>query len=246
LRKQWTAWLRFNDDLDLLMPDRRYTDEEVQQILADAAQSEGTRSSGDEGEPGMTLAEIQRVASEAGLSSTAVVTAAAALDRKAVATAAPRVLGLKSGVADSVSLARPMSDIEWRKFVSVLRDTFEASGREDQVEGRREWQNGNLRVAVESVGTGAILDMRTRKESARGLMRGGLAVAGMSAVFEIALAVIGANPRGMMAILPITATGIGMSALGALQLPTWLSARRRQFAAIGDYARRVTGSDAEE
>jgi hypothetical protein len=50
----------------------------------------------------------------------------------------------------------------------------------------------------------------------------------------------------MMAILPITATGIGMSALGALQLPTWLSARRRQFAAIGDYARRVTGSDAEE
>jgi len=96
------------------MADRRYTDDEVQQILAQAAESEGARGTSGDGEPGMTLDEIQRVASEAGLSSTAVVTAAAALDRKAVAIAAPRVFGLKAGVADSVALARPLNDVEWR------------------------------------------------------------------------------------------------------------------------------------
>ena len=228
------------------MADRRYTDDEVQQILAQAAESEGAQGTSGDGEPGMTLDEIQRVASEAGLSSTAVVTAAAALDRKAVAIAAPRVFGLKAGVADSVALARPLNDVEWRKFVSVLRDTFEASGREEQVEGRREWRNGNLRVTLESVGTGAILDMRTQKESARALVRGGLAVVGMSAVFEAVLAVTRSNPAGMVAVLGMTFAGLGMSAFGALQLPTWLSARRRQFAAIADYARRITGSTSEE
>lgn len=228
------------------MSDRRYTDEEVQQILAGAAESEGRQSTSGDPETGMTLAEIKHAASEAGLSSSAVVTAAAALDRKTLEIAAPRVLGLKAGVAESVSLARPLNDVEWRKFVSLLRDTFEASGREEQVEGRREWRNGNLRVALESAGDGALLDMRTRKESARMLVRMGLAIVGVSAVVEAVLAVTGANPGGMVGVLTTTLVGTGMTALGALQLPTWLSARRRQFAAIADYARRITGSDAEE
>jgi hypothetical protein len=225
------------------MSDRRYTDEEVQQILADAAESEGAQSTSSDVESGMTLAEIQRVASEAGLSTRAIVTAAAALDRKPLTIAVPRVLGLKAGVAESVSLARPLTDVEWRKFVSLLRDTFEASGREEQVEGRREWRNGNLRVTVESVGTGAILEMRTRKESARALVRGGLGIMSMSAVFEGVLALTSASPRGMVVMLAMTVVGAGVGALGALQLPAWLSARRRQFAAIAEYARRATEPD---
>ena len=66
---------------------------------------------------------------------------------------------------------------------------------------------------------------------------------GMSAVIEAVLAVTGANPGAMVGMLAMTFAGAGMGALGALQLPTWLSARRRQFTAIADYARRITESD---
>jgi hypothetical protein len=225
------------------MSDRRFTDEEVQQILAAAAQAEGAERTHSDAESGMTLAELQRVASEAGLSSTAVATAAAALDHKSLALADPRVLGLKAGVAQSVALSRPLSDVEWRKLVALLRDTFAASGREEQVEGRREWRNGNLRVALESVGDGAWLEMRTQKESARALVRSGLAIVGVSAIVEVVLAATGANLGGMAGVLTTTFVGAGMAALGALQLPTWLSARRRQFAAIAEYVQQITGSD---
>jgi hypothetical protein len=225
------------------MSDRRFTDEEVQQILAAAAQAEGAERTHSDAERGMTLAELQRVASEAGLSSTAVATAAAALDHKSLALADPRVLGLKAGVAQSVALSRPLNDVEWRKLVALLRDTFAASGREEQVEGRREWRNGNLRVALESVGDGAWLEMRTQKESARALVRSGLAIVGVSAIVEVVLAATGANLGGMAGVLTTTFVGAGMAALGALQLPTWLSARRRQFAAIAEYVQQITGSD---
>jgi hypothetical protein len=227
------------------MSERRYTDEEVQRILADAAQSEGTQGATGDAESGMTLAEIQRAASEVGLSSAAVTTAAVALDRKSLTLAHPRVLGLRSGVAETASLVRPLSDVEWRKFVAVLRDTFEAPGREEHGGGRWEWRNGNLRVTVESVGEGALLEMRTQKESARALVRGGLVALGMSGVFAAALAAVSANPRAMAGVLVMTLGGAAMAAVGALQLPAWLSARRRQFAAIADYARRITAVGTE-
>src|SRR5207248_5437904 len=143
-------------------------------ILADVAESEVTRSASGQGEFGLTLAEIQHIASEAGLNPAAVATAAAALNRTPSRIADPRRLALQAKVAESVSLARPLNDAEWRQLVVLLRDTFEASGREQQVEGRWEWRNGNLRVAVESMGTGALLDMRTTKSSARALAGGGL------------------------------------------------------------------------
>lgn len=225
------------------MSDRRFTDEEVQQILAAAAQAEGAERTTSDAESGMTLAELQRVASEAGLSSAAIAKAAAALDHKSVALGDPRILGLRTGVARSVTLSRPLTDVEWRKVVAALRDTFAASGREEQVEGRREWRNGNLRVTLESVGDGAWLEMRTQKESARGLVRGGLAIVGVSAIVEVVLAVTGANAGGMAGVLTTTLAGAGMAAFGALQLPTWLSARRRQFAAIAEYVQQIANSD---
>jgi hypothetical protein len=85
--------------------------------------------------------------------------------------------------------------------------------------------------------------MRTQKESARALVRSGLAIVGVSAIVEVVLAATGANLGGMAGVLTTTFVGAGMAALGALQLPTWLSARRRQFAAIAEYVQQITGSD---
>jgi hypothetical protein len=38
--------------------------------------------------------------------------------------------------------------------------------------------------------------------------------------------------------------GLAAAAAGALQLPGWLSDRRRQFAAVADVARRLTSAGA--
>src|SRR5205823_5045732 len=175
------------------------------------------------------------------LNPAAVATAAAALDRSPSRIADPRRLALRAKVAESVSLARPLNDAEWRQLVVLLRDTFEASGREQQVEGRWEWRNGNLRVAVESMGTGALLDMRTTKASARALVGGGLTMLAISAGFAAAQFAANTNPRALLDVVIMTSAGVAMIVAGALPLPLWLSARRRQFAAIADYARRITG-----
>jgi hypothetical protein len=227
------------------MTDRRYSDDDVRRILASAAEVESA-AAGTPGESdGMTLAEIQRIAAEAGLDPTSVTAAAAALDRAPRSTEAPRLFGLPVGVRESVPLARPLDDGEWRRLVTLLRDTFEAEGREEQQPGRRAWRNGNLRVAMESVGDATLLELRTRKESARGFVRGGAGLLATSLVAATAVNLFPASGGAGAGALMLALGGAAMMAVGALPLPWWSATRRRQFAVVADYARRLAGSGAE-
>ena len=225
------------------MVERRYTEAEVEQILAGAAEAEVAR--GTASGAGMTLAEIQQIAAEAGLNPAAVVTAAAALTRRERVGADPRLLGVRAGVNLSVPLARGVSDAEWQRIVSVARDTFQAAGRQEVGPDRREWRNGNLRVAIESAGESAVLDMRTRRESARAMVRGGLTVLGGSAAVAAALAVAGANPHALTGVLTMAFTGAAMTLAGVLPLPWWAKSRQRQFQGLAEYARALTDGSGE-
>jgi hypothetical protein len=223
------------------MPERRYSDDDVRRILDAAAEAESDASGMAPESRGMTLAEIERIAVEAGLNPGSVAAAAAALDQAPRPVETPRLLGLPVGVRESVPLARPLSDGEWRRLVTLLRDTFEAEGREEQLPGRRAWRNGNLRVAMESVGDATLLELRTRRESALGFVRGG---AGMLATSVVAGAAINLFPGSAGAgagVMMLALGGALMLALGALPLPWWSSTRRRQFASVADYARQLAG-----
>ena len=229
------------------MPERRYTDAEVDRILADAAQAEAARASASETGTGMTLGEIQRIAAEAGLNPSSVVSAAAALARRPTESASPRLLGVRSGVIVSVPLARQVSDAEWQRFVSLLRDTFHAAGRQEVGAARREWRNGNLCVAIESAGDNAVLDMRTQRESARALVRGGLMALGGSGAMAAALMVASANVHALTGVLVTGFAGAAMTLGGMLQLPWWAASRRRQFESVAEFARTLTdGDDADD
>lgn len=217
------------------MSERRYSDDEVQRILASAVESDALTPSS--AEPGMTLAEVQRIAAEAGVSSTAVVAAAAALDRAPV-SAPPRVLGLPVGVGSAVPLPRPLDDAEWQRLVAFLRDTFEAQGRVEEGAGRREWRNGNLRISVDAVGDAAVLEMRTRKSNARSMIRMGIGFLAGSGIVETALLLT--HSPGAAGVLPFAVAGTAMTAIGALQLPGWSSTRRKQFEHVAEFARRLT------
>lgn len=221
------------------MPERRYTDEEVQRILASAVESDAALPGGS-AEAGMTLAEIQSIAKEAGVSLASVSAAAAALDRVPPAPTSSRMLGLPVGVGSTVALPRPLDDAEWQRLVVFLRDTFEARGRVETIAGQREWRNGNLRVSIETIGDTAVLQMRTRKSNARALLGTGLSLLSGALVGGAVVLIGHGSPAAMGNILTLGITGTALTGAGAIQLPGWSSARRKQFAAVAEYARRLS------
>lgn len=225
------------------MPERRYTDEEVQQILALAAEAEEPAQSQLPPEKGMTLAEIQRIAAEAGISPSAVSASATVLDQPGTHASVSR-FPLNAAVASTVPLARPLDDMEWTRLVAQLRDTFQAEGNVREVLGRREWRNGALRVAVQTVGDGAVLEMRTRKQSAQALVRAGLSFLATSGIIATATTVAGGGEQIVGAAVALAVGGVAMLGAGTLPVPIWLSERKRQFSAISEFVRRLSGGAA--
>jgi hypothetical protein len=220
------------------VPERRYSEEEVRRILADAVEVDSSTAARAEG--GLTVEQIRRVAAEAGLSQASVTTAIATLDHVSAAPATPRLLGLPVGVASTVVLPGAIADAEWRRLVGFLQDTFEARGREEHGGGRREWRNGNLRIALEAVDGATLLHLRTRKESARSLIRAGGSVLLGSLVFGVASTVATGGMTAIAGVLAMGVGGLAMAAAGALQIPSWSSERQRQFQAVADYARSLS------
>lgn len=221
------------------MQDRRYSEEDVQRILALAAEAETTALAS--GERQWTLAEIQRAGAEAGIAPASVAAAAVALDSQAAAPGDRRYLGLPVAVSRAVPLARPLSDEDWGRLVAQLRDTFAAQGRIEVTGGRREWRNGNLRVSHEPTDAGAVLALRTRKGDAPAMF----ALAGTMLLVAIAIGVaslLGADGERATRAMLAGVLGAVILVVGALRLPFWAGARGRQFDAIAGFARRLTGS----
>src|ERR1051325_3482510 len=125
------------------MAERRYTEDEVSTIFANAALTPTSPSLGVPTSTGMTLKELQSIGLEVGLSADAVSRAAASLDEKPT-VATRRYLGLPIAIAKTAELGREVSEQEWERFVGDLRDTFEARGHVESQGGFRHWWNGNL------------------------------------------------------------------------------------------------------
>ena len=232
------------------MSTRRYSDEEVRRVLMLAAEAEG--AAGSDPERPWTLAEVERIGAEAGLAPESVAAAALVLDRQPSTPVPARYFGLPVAVSRAVPLSRHLSDEDWERLVAELRDTFAARGRVSVTGARREWRVGNLRVTHEPAGTGALLQLRTRKGDARVLLQMGvvlLVVAVATVLLETLGAGAGASGAGDAAYTRRMAAGwmVGIGALvmlliGVLRLPTWARERARQFEALATFARRIAAS----
>jgi hypothetical protein len=126
---------------------RRYDDKEIAAIFRAAADGPPPSASDVPLDEWLTLAELQSIGREVGLSPDAVARAANALDVRR-ATESRTFLGLPIGVARTVNLNRRLSDDEWERLVVRLREVFDARGTMRSEGSLRQWTNGNLQVLL--------------------------------------------------------------------------------------------------
>lgn len=212
------------------MSERRYDEEEVAQIFELAAEKERTATRRVAPSEGMTLATLQEIGLEVGISPELVAQAARSLDRSGRASSR-RFLGLPLGVGRTVELGRTFSDEEWERLVVDLRETFDARGSVRRDGSLRQWTNGNLQALVEPTSTGDRVRLRTLNGSARGFMTAGGSILGVAVVMLIGLGVGGrlGDPGSLADIAFMSTMGLAMFGVGALRLPRWARERRRQM-----------------
>ena len=211
------------------MPDRRYTDEEVAAIFSAAAEPQASPPT--LARDGLTLADLQDIGREVGISPEAVAQAARSLELRGQA-ASRTFLGFPIGVGRTVALNRRVTDEEWERLVVELREIFQAKGKVTSSGSLREWSNRNLHVLLEPQEAGHRLRMRTLKSDARAYMTGGLATVGVSAALAVSSALGGQVGHAIPGIAFLALAGIGMFAGGALRVPSWARRRAEQMEGI--------------
>ncbi|HEU0015412.1 MAG TPA: hypothetical protein VFQ45_17110 [Longimicrobium sp.] len=209
--------------------ERRYSDEEVAEILEAAASGRALSSPG-----GLSLAELQAIGGEVGIAPEQIAHAAAALDVRRTAMPARRHLGMPVTVGRIVELPRAPTDQEWEMLVAELRQTFGARGKDRSSGGLRAWTNGNLHAYVEPTPTGHRLRLGTTKGNAATLngvglfaILAGLVMLALQLATGDALAPTGAAD----ALIALFVALLGAGALGAnaLRLPGWAHEREQQM-----------------
>ncbi|HEX2191416.1 MAG TPA: hypothetical protein VHG51_21065 [Longimicrobiaceae bacterium] len=204
--------------------DRRYTDEEVEEIFRSAAAD--TKPGRDlPARSGLTLAELQAIGREVGMPPEQIAEAAARLDRRPAPLPRRKILGMPVSVGRTVELPRAPTDREWSIVVGELREVFQAHGRESAGPGSRSWRNGNLHAVVEPTVSGYRLRMGTRKSDAA-------ASAAMGVFLAVAavLLLLGMDDAGeLLTPVLLALVAVGTVSFNAVRLPAWASEREEQM-----------------
>jgi hypothetical protein len=216
--------------------ERRYNEREVGEIFGQAAEAQKTAQDQLSGTEGLTLAELQEIGGDVGITPEFIARAAIAVDSSPPEEAIT-FLGLPVSAAHTVDIPGEMSDAAWDRLVLDLRKTFRATGRVYQTGSLREWRNGHLHAVVEPIETGHRLHLSTRKGNARGMVFGGL-TAFVIGLLMVMLAISdGYAVDFQMIFISLLATlGLGSSAVTAYRLSSWASERERQMKAISERA----------
>ena len=217
------------------MAERRYSDDEIAEIFRAATEGAESRAVPAEHAEGVTLADLQSIANEVGISPVAVARAAQALDHPQRAVVPERFLGFPLAVERTVALDRALTDLEWERLVSRLRQVFRASGSVRAQGAIREWSNGNLHALLEPTATGYQLRMGTLKGGAAQSAAAGAVALTVMAGTAITAALQGTLSHAAPAIASLTAIGAFLFANGTVRLPFWARRRREQMEGIAEW-----------
>jgi len=214
------------------MTERRFSDAEVAQIFERATSGHALQAN--RAGEGMTLAELQSIGKEVGIPADEIAHAALSLSA-GDAKPTRRFVGMTTGVAHTVHLARKLTDEEWERFIVDVRETFNARGTMTSQGSLKQWSNGNLQVLLEPTDAGHRLRFKTVKGDVPGILGGGLVMSAVAVIGEMSAVLTGAtHDVGLLASLGfLGAIGIGAAATTALRLPRWARARRAQMEELG-------------
>ena len=207
--------------------ERRYSEDEIAEILDRATEAQTTRTPTSSGSTGLTLRELQEIGREVGIPDDVITSAAASLDRAPSRPTPPqKFLGQTIGVGRTVDLPRPLTEAEWHRLVVDLRETFDAKGKLSDDGPFKSWTNSNLQALLEPTESGQRLRLRTLKGNARPLQGMGAAFAVGGTLMTIAASVgVAVDPSN----LTLIAVGIGLFTASRLTVPQWARSRSRQF-----------------
>lgn len=222
--------------------DRRYREDEIEEIFERAASKEARGVPAPAHQAGLTLSELQDIGRQVGLEPARIAEAAGALDTRAEILPRRTVWGVPISVGQIVELERAPTDREWELLVAEIRRTFGARGQLTEAGGLREWSNGNLHVYVEPTETGHRLRMGTLKGNAASVTAMGVVGLGMGIVFLLSLLADGKLAKGLF--LPVAFMLMGGAALASnlVGLPRWAREREEQMKHIGDRATDLIGT----
>lgn len=222
------------------MTERRFNDTEIAAILERASKVDAAAPRPLDSSEGLTLAQLQEIGRETGISPDAIRDAAYAVDRGGLATSR-HFIGFPLGVGRVVHLDRTLTDEEWDRFVVDLRETFAARGVVRREGSLRQWTNGNLQVFLEPTANGYRVRMKTMRQQSRGLMIAGMAFLALSAV-AIGLGALGGSATGTHFLVgELLVLGGAMFAAGAGRLPGWARRRRQQMEELAARLIAITG-----
>lgn len=217
------------------MTERRFDDDEVARIFARATEVQRDKSHALTRQEGMTLAELQSIAKEAGIDPALVAQAAREVDLPPPPKV-PTVIGIPIGVAQTVELGRRLDDDEWERIVVRCRDLFNARGKLESHGSFRSWSNGNLQILLEPGASGHRLRMRTFRGESRGLVAAGASMILAASAISIAGSITSTMSvvEILASSLPILLGGAGMTIAGLVRLPSWRRERAGQFQQLAD------------
>lgn len=234
------------------MPERRFSEEEMRAVFARAAERQ-RRADESAGRAGLSLAELQEVASASGIDPAHV--AAAVAEMAAAPEPRKTLLGAPVEVTRVRHLAAPVSDDAWARIVGELRRAFHDDGVAGQLGRIREWSvvgrgqsSGNVRtrLAIEPDGGGVrVMIRRSARDMALGFTIGGSVTALQAIVFAL-MAAFGGDPEVWIpaSILIVLATVfLGGTQVGAR---VWARQQERKLEALMDRIELIAREDEGE
>lgn len=189
--------------------DRRFGDDEIREIFERAGAPEDAARHSREFSAGLTLAELQAIGQEVGLSPVRIADAAAALTLPAASNDRTR-LGMPVSVARTISLSRLPTDHEWELLLADLRTTFGVHGKDASTGNTREWTSGTTFAVIEPTVYGPRIRLGSAKPWATAVNAAGFAWILTGLLTLVALLRTG-DLAGGNAFLPAIAGAVGIT-----------------------------------
>lgn len=219
------------------MSERRYTDTEIADIFAHAAQR-GVTPPLTPANAGLTLAELQHIAGEVGLEPEAVAQAAARLNQPAVTSRQPamvirRHFWLPIEIGRTVELPHRLTDGEWAQLVADLRITFDARGSTHETDTVRRWTGGGVRAVLARTDSGESFQLRSFRRQGVVMLWTAVVSFNVAAVsFFFPLTGLNDDPTFLQTSIFAAIAGVGIMTATAQRLKAWSRLGRQQMDSV--------------